>query len=121
MSPFRLIDLIVARKRAPDGYLAIRPVVVHHLRHALDEALGPGGGKNLIETGCGQEYRCALPQGELAAHVQVTRGFVGMVERKIIPIQEANALLDALQCEWLRRETKNKSPTNRKHNENKLT
>jgi hypothetical protein len=81
------------------SYVAISPVVVHHLRCALDEALGPGRGKSVIQTGCGQEYRYALAPDELAAHVKVMPGFVAMAEMKVISSQEANVLLDALRVD----------------------
>ena len=64
-----LVQLASARIATETGYLPVPPTQVdreyirlqiHRLRTAIDDALGKGIGKILIETGVGTEYRLAV-------------------------------------------------------------
>ncbi len=66
-----LIDLVLARS-AGTGFLALNRVIVARLRKALEEALGPGMGKKLIETGCREEYRLTMEEGKILVGLDST-------------------------------------------------
>jgi len=95
-----LIDLIVARGTSPSGFvtaaslevLEISPVTISRLRNALDQAIGSGTGRELVETGCAEEYRLAIPADALRTQVVVEAGFFELELIGLITPQQAAAL-----------------------------
>jgi hypothetical protein len=52
-----LVQLVLARGARQTGLLRLPRVTICRLRQALDSVGGPGTGKQVIQTGCGEEYR----------------------------------------------------------------
>jgi hypothetical protein len=67
---YRLVRLVIAQGLTQSGFAAdpdvLYPQGVCRLRKAIDEAVGPGSGGALIETGVGREYRLAVPTRDVA-------------------------------------------------------
>jgi hypothetical protein len=65
-----LVRLVLARGQTQSGFVTdpdvLYPVAVYRLRRAIDEAVEPGAGTTLIETGLGAEYRLAVPITDVA-------------------------------------------------------
>ncbi len=93
-----LVELVLERAHSETGYLQLEPVTVYRLRRALDEVLGPGTGKSLIETGLAQEYRLTIPRAELAAKVAVAASFAELETLKVISKQQLTELLRVCTC-----------------------
>jgi len=88
-----LIDLVIARADSRTGFLRACPVSVCRLRQALDESLGPGGGKGLIETGGAKEYRLTILPQQLGVALAIEACFVELVELKVVSLSRASQLL----------------------------
>src|SRR5262249_26706406 len=60
-----LVQLVIARGTTLTGFIkdadSFHPAAVWRLRAAIDQVLGRGVGKSLIETGAGEEYRLGIP------------------------------------------------------------
>jgi hypothetical protein len=89
----RLVRLVIAQGLTPSGFVAdpdvLYPQGVCRLRKAIDEAVGPGAGGALIETGVGREYRLAVPAREVALGPQFPELFrLGLVtEEELAKLQ----------------------------------
>jgi hypothetical protein len=71
-----LVSLVIARGTSQTGFLPVSRITIRRLRKAIDEATGRGTGRSLIETGCGEEYRLAIPASRPATDVVVGNGFL---------------------------------------------
>ena len=87
-----LIDLIYARITSESGFIHMPRGTIHRLRNALDECVGPGAGKQLIETGCVQEYRLTIAKARIAERVGVTHCFFELVDLHVVATEEAETL-----------------------------
>ena len=87
-----LVDLLIARANTEIGFLAQSPVTSRRLRRTIDQAVKPGTGKSLIETGSGQEYRIALARETVDEAVMTAPGFFELVSLKVISSQQAAQL-----------------------------
>ena len=67
--------LAVARAKPGQGFIQLCPVTVYRLRQAIDQAVGEGAGKTLIETGSSSEYRLNIPKNKLIGQIAVTPCF----------------------------------------------
>jgi hypothetical protein len=85
---YRLVRLIIARGRTQGGFVAdpdvLYPEAVCRLRRAIDEAVGPGAGNGLIETGLGCEYRLSLS----VTHVTLSSDFPEISDLGVITPDE---------------------------------
>jgi len=95
-----LIDLVLRRDDSPTGFVRLPAVDVFRLRKAVDSVLGHGAGKDLIETGGGEEYCLAIPRSELGRQVDLRDSFLELVDLKVI---------SASQCKKLRRLCKSRN------------
>jgi hypothetical protein len=107
-----MIDLALARHGPGNGYTRINPVVVFRLRRAIDNVVGPGMGKALIETGAVDEYRLTMPRDQLASVVALSPCFFELVDLDVVPAEQASELQAAL--DWSPNEIQTKSKSNRK-------
>jgi hypothetical protein len=87
-----LIDLIYARITSESGFIQVPRGTIHRLRKAIDECVGPGAGKQLIETGCVQEYRFTIPKAKIAERVGVTHCFFELVDLHVVTPEESETL-----------------------------
>jgi hypothetical protein len=87
-----LIDLIYARITSESGFIHVPRGTIHRLRKAIDECVGPGAGKQLIETGCVQEYRLTIAKAKIAERVGVTHCFFELVDLHVVTTEEAETL-----------------------------
>jgi hypothetical protein len=87
-----LIDLIYARITSESGFINVPRGTIHRLRKAIDECVGPGTGKKLIETGCVQEYRLTIAKAKIAERVGVTHCFFELVDLHVVTTEEAETL-----------------------------
>lgn len=87
-----LIELVLARGETETGFLQLPALEVFRVRRALDEALGAGAGKNLIETGGGEEYCLTISRAELRHHISVTACFPELVELQVVSAQHCKRL-----------------------------
>lgn len=85
-----LVDLICARIQSESGFIGIARNTIYRLRRALD--CNGGAGKQLIETGSGQEYRLTIQKSELRARVCVTSCFFDLVDRNLFTEEQAAVL-----------------------------
>jgi hypothetical protein len=87
-----LIDLVIARAETETGFLPENPVTIRRLRQAIDQAVKPGTGKTLIETGSGEEYRLTIPKEEILQEVAFERGFFELEGLKVITKLQADSI-----------------------------
>jgi hypothetical protein len=87
-----LIDLIYARITSESGFIHVPRATIHRLRKAIDERIGPGAGKQLIETGCVQEYRLTIAKAKITDRVGVTHCFFELVDLHVVTPEEAETL-----------------------------
>lgn len=87
-----LIDLVLAREDSETGFVQLPALDIFRLRRALDSALGPGAGKDLIETGGGEEYCLNIPRDELGSQVAVTACFFELVDLNVVSTLQGNKL-----------------------------
>lgn len=103
------VELVAARGHSGPGYVQASSVEVCRLRRSLDQAIAPGTGKALIETGSGQEYRLTIPRAQIGHQVEITTCFFELVELGVISGLQAEALkrLARLPCAIQDRQTEN--------------
>jgi hypothetical protein len=70
-----LVRLVIARGVTGTGFLSAPPATVHRLRQAVDRVSQRPASSSLIETGCRQEYRLAIPREELGQRVVLRPDF----------------------------------------------
>jgi hypothetical protein len=87
-----LIDLVCARITSESGFVHVPRATIHRLRKAIDQWVGAGAGKQLIETGCVQEYRLAIAKAKIAERVGVTRCFFELTALHIVTCEQAETL-----------------------------
>jgi hypothetical protein len=87
-----LIDLIYARIISESGFVRVPRATIHRLRKAIDQRVGVGAGKQLIETGCVQEYRLTIAKAKIAERVGVTRCFFELVDLHVVTNAQAEIL-----------------------------
>ena len=87
-----LLDLLVARGSSEAGFWPVDRLVIARLRTAIDAGAGPGVGATLIETGCGEEYRLAIPAEQLATRVLISPGFWEMAQRGVLTQERCELL-----------------------------
>jgi hypothetical protein len=66
--------------------------VKNYRAELIDECVGPGAGKQLIETGCVQEYRLTIAKAKIAERVGVTHCFFELVDLHVVSTEEAETL-----------------------------
>jgi hypothetical protein len=67
-------------------------VTVCRLRRAFDDAVGPGTGVSLIQTGSGAKYRLTFPRERPASWLLVEESFFELVGVGIVSAEEAGAI-----------------------------
>jgi hypothetical protein len=87
-----LIDLIYARIISESGFVHVPRATIHWLRKAIDQRVGAGAGKQLIETGCVQEYRLTIAKAKIGKRVGVTRCFFELVDLHVVTNVQADTL-----------------------------
>ena len=71
-----LIALVVAGcSTQATGYCWLSAVTISRLRDALDETLGDGFGKSLIQTGRKQQYRLTIPPERMKEQIYLRANF----------------------------------------------
>lgn len=106
-----LLRLVTAREESGPGFVLIDPVTIRRLRQALDEALEPGAGKRLVQTGCATEYRLTIP----IMQITVDASFFQLEQINVITQHEAAALRARLSpAEILLQSTRNRKEIQRK-------
>lgn len=87
-----LVDLVAALANADAGYVHVNSVTICRLRRYLGRALGKGAGVGLIETGCGDEYRLAIPPERAKKQIHVKPGFFELAKQNLISPDQFEAL-----------------------------
>lgn len=87
-----LIDMVLAGEDSELGFVQLPALDVFRLRRAIDSAVGPGAGKDLIETGGGEEYRLNIPRDQLGTQVALTACFFELVDLNVVSILQCNKL-----------------------------
>jgi hypothetical protein len=92
-APFRtFVDLVIARAESETGFLRKNPVTIRRLRKAIDEAIKPGAGKTLIETGSGKEYRLTIAKETIGQEVHFEPGFFELEGLKVISKRQVDCI-----------------------------
>jgi hypothetical protein len=81
--------LVLAQGNVATGLANIDRKIIYRLRKAIDRALGRGVGAALIQHGCGEEYRLAIPAGKAKARVGVTKCFFELVGLRLLTEEDA--------------------------------
>jgi hypothetical protein len=74
------------------GFIPVPRATIHRLRKTIDAHVGAGAGKQLIETGCVQEYRLTIAKAKIAERVGVTRCFFELVDMHVVTNAQADTL-----------------------------
>jgi len=90
---------VLARTQHGQGFVELNPVTVFRLRHAIDDAIGSGMGRALIETGTSNEYRLTISMNDLRGSVALTPCFFELVQLNIVSRDKANKLEEAVSSE----------------------
>jgi len=87
-----LVKLLIARAGAGSGFVRIPRLAIYRLRQTLDHALNPEIGEELIETGCGEEYRLTFEPNKLRDHVALQPSFFELEELRVFSKSQAQVL-----------------------------
>lgn len=114
-----LIELVIACGGPTRGFVPISRVTIRRLRRALEGA-DRLAAKGLVETGCAEEYRLAIPKERLRQEIAVDSSFFELVKINAVSQEQAEQLVRVghmVKPGRNRKETRRKPKRNRKETE----